>query len=178
MRSSAILGYPVVTREEYQREKQRGVCVENYRSLDIDQLFRLSHSYARSALDGERQRETPLRAERFPSKRSYDTQLLTQLQSLSVSRRNTVHDGSSSLLGAPQFYSNYPHSESDDGASVVAGGNGSQWAWSRGYHGNCRGEALVVGYVDDVTVEDLTGYFDQMLHLPKPMSDMVHLMYT
>ena len=71
---SAILGYPVVTREEYQREKQSGVCVENYRSLDIDQLFRLSHSYAGSALDGERQRETPLRAERFPSKRSYDGQ--------------------------------------------------------------------------------------------------------
>ena len=71
---SAILGYPVVTREEYQREKQRGVCVENYYSLDIDQLFRLSHSYAGSALDGERRREPQLRAERFPSKRSYDGQ--------------------------------------------------------------------------------------------------------
>ena len=64
---SAILCYPVVTHEEYQREKQRGVWVENYHLLDIDQLFRLSHSYAGSALDGERQDETPVRAERFPS---------------------------------------------------------------------------------------------------------------
>ena len=61
---SAILCYPVVTHEEYQREKQRGVWVENYPSLDIDQLFRLSHSYAGSALDVD---ETPVRAERFPS---------------------------------------------------------------------------------------------------------------
>ena len=38
--------------------------MENYHSLDIDQLFRLSHSYAGSALDVD---ETPVRAERFPS---------------------------------------------------------------------------------------------------------------
>ena len=39
--------------------------------------------------------------------------------------------------------------------------------------------ALGVGssYVDDdVTVDDLAGYFDQMLHLPRPMSDMAQLM--
>ena len=70
----AILGYPVVTYEEYQKEKQRGVCVENYHSLDIDQLFSLSHPYAGSALDGERQDETPVVRERFPSKPSNDDQ--------------------------------------------------------------------------------------------------------
>ena len=45
-------------------------------------------------------------------------------------------------------------------------------------HGNCREEALGVGYVDDVTADDLAGYFDQMLHLPRPMSDMAQLIYT
>ena len=72
---SAILGYPVVTYEEYQKEKQSGVCVENYHSLDIDQLFSLSHPYAGSALDGERQDETPVVRERFPSKPSNDAQI-------------------------------------------------------------------------------------------------------
>ena len=134
------------------------------------------HQHCVSRVSGTREERRERESDGFEEEQ--DTQLLTQLQSLSVSRRDTVHDGSSSLLGAPQFHSNYPHSESDDGASVVAGRNGSQWAWSRGYHGNCRGEALGVGYVDDVTVEDLTGYLDQMLHLPKPMSDMAQLMYT
>ena len=36
----------------------------------------------------------------------------------------------------------------------------------------------VVSWLPHVTVDDLAGYFDQMLHLPRPMSDMAQLMYT
>ena len=100
-----------------------------------------------------------------------DTHLLTRLQSLSVSppqaENNLLANGP-----APQFDPNSPPRES------TACGNHTQWAWSRGSHGNCRDEALGVVYVDDVTVDDLAGYFDQMLHLPRPMSDMAQLMYT
>ena len=81
---------------------------------------------------------------------------------------------------APQLYGPdclQRESESEGGACGVQ----TQWVWSRGCHGNCRNAALGVGssYVDDdVTVDDLAGYFDQMLHLPRPMSDMAQLMYT
>ena len=72
---------------------------------------------------------------------------------------------------APQLYGPdclQRESESEGGAC------GGQWVWSRGCHSNCRNAALGVGssYVDDdVTVDDLAGYFDQMLNLPRPMSD-------
>jgi hypothetical protein len=39
---------------------------------------------------------------------------------------------------------------------------------------SCRQEALY----NDITVEDLAGYLDELLYLPKPMSDMAELMYT
>lgn len=39
----------------------------------------------------------------------------------------------------------------------------------------CRQEAM---YNNDITVEELAGYFDELLHLPKPMSVMAELMYT
>ena len=42
-------------------------------------------------------------------------------------------------------------------------------------HTSCRQAAL---WEDDVTVDDLAGYMDQLLHLPKPMSDMAELMYA
>ena len=109
-----------------------------------------------------------------------DGQLLTQLQSLTVSpssgiRRMREEDGA-----APQLFGHdYLQRGTESSESGCAcGGHTPQWAWSRGCHGNCRDEALGVGYVDDVTVEDLAGYFDQMLHLPRPMSDMAQLMYT
>lgn len=31
---------------------------------------------------------------------------------------------------------------------------------------------------DDTTVDDLAGYLDELMHLPKPMSEMAELMYT
>ena len=112
-----------------------------------------------------------------------DGHLLTQLQSLTVS----PHEEGSASIGrmsdngvAPQLYGPdclHRETESEGGAC----GGQAQWAWSRCCHGNCRNAALGVGssYVDDdVTVDDLAGYFDQMLHLPRPMSDMAQLMYT
>ena len=41
---------------------------------------------------------------------------------------------------------------------------------------SCRQE--VGCYPSDVTVDELAGYLDELLHLPKPMSDMAELMYT
>lgn len=46
------------------------------------------------------------------------------------------------------------------------------------YYGTCRQQAAVPVFTDDTTVDDLAGYFDQMLYIPKPMSDMAELMYT
>lgn len=45
-------------------------------------------------------------------------------------------------------------------------------------YGTCRQQAAVPVFTDDTTVDDLAGYFDQMLYIPKPMSDMAELMYT
>ena len=106
---------------------------------------------------------------------SDDTLLVDQLQSLAVSTTSSA-SGTSSY----QLSSEHQDNLSPSTTHVVASGNHNQWAWSRGGHGNvsCRDEALGVGFMDDVTVDDLAGYFDQMLHLPKPMSEMAQLMYT
>jgi hypothetical protein len=32
--------------------------------------------------------------------------------------------------------------------------------------------------MDDTTPEELAAYFDQLLHIPKPMSQMAEMMYT
>ena len=45
-------------------------------------------------------------------------------------------------------------------------------------YSTCRQQAAVPVFTDDTTVDDLAGYFDQMLYIPKPMSDMAELMYT
>ena len=50
--------------------------------------------------------------------------------------------------------------------------------YGNGGCGSCREEALCVGHMDDVTVDELAGYFDQLLYLPRPMSEMAQLMYT
>ena len=43
------------------------------------------------------------------------------------------------------------------------------------YHQTCRQQATAY---DDITVDDLAGYLDELLYLPRPMSDMAELMYT
>ena len=105
-----------------------------------------------------------------------DCQLLTQLQSLTVSPSGRMREDGAvpQLFGHDYLQRGTESSES----GCACGSHTPQWAWSRGCHGNCRDAELGVGYVDDVTVEDLAGYFDQMLHLPRPMSDMAQLMYT
>lgn len=42
----------------------------------------------------------------------------------------------------------------------------------------CRQEVCAPCCFDDTTVDDLAGYFDQIMFLPKPMSEMAELMYT
>ena len=110
--------------------------------------------------------------------------LLHQMKSLTVSS-DTSRTSEDQL---EQFHDHFDTNSPDCrhreelvvSSNAVASGNHGPWAWPRGGHsnGSCRDEALGVGYVDDITVEDLAGYFDQMLHLPKPMSDMAQLMYT
>lgn len=48
------------------------------------------------------------------------------------------------------------------------------------FHRSCREEAAAasVNSFDDTTVDDLAGYLDQIMFLPKPMSEMAELMYT
>ncbi len=45
---------------------------------------------------------------------------------------------------------------------------------------SCREEAAAVDMncLDDTTVNDLAGYLDEIMFLPKPMSEMAELMYT
>ena len=109
--------------------------------------------------------------------------LLDQLQSLSVSQprpRRGLNDQHWHIPSGLDSHSAHLRLREGPSVSNTVASNHSQWAWPRGHHGSgsCRNEVLGVGYVDDVTVDDLAGYFDQMLHLPKPMSEMAQLMYT
>ena len=47
-------------------------------------------------------------------------------------------------------------------------------------HMSCRQQAVTYApsYFDDTTVDDLAGYLDEIMFLPKPMSEMAELMYT
>ena len=73
------------------------------------------------------------------------------------------------------------------GISNSVSGSPTHWVWPDRYsygHASgalchsCRAEVMRVDYLDDVTVDDLTGYFDQLLYLPRPTSEMAELMYT
>lgn len=44
---------------------------------------------------------------------------------------------------------------------------------------SCREEAAAcASCLDDTTVDDLAGYLDEIMFIPKPMSEMAELMYT
>ena len=45
---------------------------------------------------------------------------------------------------------------------------------------SCRQQAAAYDsrYFDDTTVDELAGYFDEIMYLPRPMSEMAELMYT
>ena len=45
---------------------------------------------------------------------------------------------------------------------------------------SCREQAAAacVNSFDDTTVDDLAGYLDEIMFIPKPMSEMAELMYT
>ncbi len=44
------------------------------------------------------------------------------------------------------------------------------------HYRSCRQEACY--YPSDITVDELAGYLDELLYIPRPMSDMAELMYT
>ena len=132
-------------------------------------------------------------SENMPTACEQEVLLLNQLQSLTVSSPASccdtlkTHDhrfgpNADSPVDLNVAASNSAHlsDRAPTSTNIDASSHLGQWAWSCGSYGNgrCRDEALGVGYVDDVTVDDLAGYFDQMLHLPKPMSEMAQLMYT
>lgn len=66
--------------------------------------------------------------------------------------------------------------------SVSNSGNSSLRLGPGGSHLSCRQQAATYGgpgrYFDDTTVDDLAGYLDEIMFLPKPMSEMAELMYT
>ncbi len=44
---------------------------------------------------------------------------------------------------------------------------------------SCREEAAAcANCFDDTTVDDLAGYLDEIMFIPRPMSEMAELMYT
>ena len=51
---------------------------------------------------------------------------------------------------------------------------------SSSLHMSCRQQAAACRqcHFDDTTVDDLAGYLDEIMYLPKPMSEMAELMYT
>ena len=84
-----------------------------------------------------------------------DESIITSFNSLSVS--HSGYHGSSNTLRT------LPHSGSSTSMSC------RQQAVTYGAGGRCY---------DDTTVDDLAGYLDEIMFLPKPMSEMAELMYT
>ena len=78
---------------------------------------------------------------------------------------NTCDHGDSSLLTFGADYQQLDHSQSNNNTAI-------QQQCFR----SCRQEACY--YPSDITVDELAGYLDELLYIPKPMSDMAELMYT
>lgn len=64
------------------------------------------------------------------------------------------------------------------GSEISLGSSGANLR--TGSHMSCRQQAVSYGpsCFDDTTVDDLAGYLDEIMFLPKPMSEMAELMYT
>lgn len=99
-----------------------------------------------------------------------EDQIVDSLNSLSLSNHphaRATPPGDTSLFSSPPPLSHLPLACHEP--------HGGQFVPSL----SCRQQAhAAAACLDDTTVDDLAGYFDQLLHLPKPMSDMAELMYT
>lgn len=112
--------------------------------------------------------------------------LVDSLQSLSMSPTG-VASGNQHFDNSAAERSVVPAPEDSCGAASTVSGGPTHWVWSHRYSSghasralchSCRAEVMRVDYLDDVTVDELAGYFDQLLYLPRPMSEMAELMYT
>jgi len=113
--------------------------------------------------------------------------LLDSLQSLSMSSSTGVASGNQDFDHPAERRAMVTAPEHSCGASNSVSSSSTHWVWPDRYSGghssralchSCRAEVMRVDYLDDVTVDDLAGYFDQLLYLPRPMSEMAELMYT
>ena len=87
-------------------------------------------------------------------------------ESLTVTNSNTDED----IITSFNSLSVSPASEISLASSALRTGS----------HMSCRQQAVTYrpSYFDDTTVDDLAGYLDEIMFLPKPMSEMAELMYT